>query len=106
MTILSFRFDKNTTLILFVFYLSYLLGFILGEDSNGGAIMDYMGYRSIINHFILDFKNTFLNFDQYGERHSPILIIILSFFYKLNVDDHIIRLVNLHLSIISIIFFL
>ena len=105
MTLLSFRFDKNTTLILFVFYLSYLLGFILGEDSNGGAIMDYMGYRSIINDFILDFKNAFLNFDQYGERHSPILIIILSFFYKLNVDDHIIRLVNLHLSIISIIFF-
>ena len=105
MTLLSFRFDKNTTLVLFVFYLSYLLGFILGEDSNGGAIMDYMGYRSIINNFILDFKNAFLNFDQYGERHSPILIIILSFFYKLNVDDHIIRLVNLHLSIISIIFF-
>ena len=40
MTLLSFRFDKNTTLVLFVFYLSYLLGFILGEDSNGGAIMD------------------------------------------------------------------
>ena len=105
MKLLSFKFDKNTAFILVGLYLSYLLGFILGEDSNGGAIMDYMGYRSIINNFILDFKNAFLNFDQYGERHSPILIIILSFFYKLNVDDHIIRLVNLHLSIISIIFF-
>jgi len=106
MKLLSFKFDKNTTFILFGLYLSYLLGFILGEDSNGGAIMDYMGYRSIINDFILNFKNTFLNFDQYGERHSPVLIIILSFFYKLNIDDYTIRLINLHLSIISIFFFI
>jgi len=105
MTLLSFKFTKNTTFILVVLYLSYLLGFILGEDTNGGAIMDYMGYRSIIDNFILDFKHTFLNFDQYGERHTPILIIILSFFYKLNIDDYTIRLINLHLSIISIIFF-
>ena len=105
MTLLSFKFTKNTTFILVVLYLSYLLGFILGEDTNGGAIMDYMGYRSIIDDFILDFKHTFLNFDQYGERHTPILIIILSFFYKLNIDDYTIRLINLHLSIISIIFF-
>ena len=105
MKLLSFKFDKNTAFILVGLYLSYLLGFILGEDSNGGAIMDYMGYRSIINDFILNFKNTFLSFDQYGERHSPILIIILSFFYKLNIDDYTIRLINLHLSIISIIFF-
>ena len=105
MKLLSFKFDKNTAFILVGLYLSYLLGFILGEDSNGGAIMDYMGYRSIINDFILNFKSTFLNFDQYGERHSPILIIILSFFYKLNIDDYTIRLINLHLSIISIFFF-
>ncbi len=105
MTLLSFKFTKNTTFILVVLYLSYLLGFILGEDTNGGAIIDYMGYLSIIDNFILDFKHTFLNFDQYGERHSPILIIILSFFYKLNIDDYTIRLINLHLSIISIIFF-
>ena len=91
MKLLSFKFDKNTAFILVGLYLSYLLGFILGEDSNGGAIMDYMGYRSIINDFILNFKNTFLNFDQYGERHSPVLIIILSFFYKLNIDDYTIE---------------
>jgi len=77
MKLLSFKFDKNTAFILVGLYLSYLLGFILGEDSNGGAIMDYMGYRSIINDFSLNFKNTFLNFDQYGERHFPILIIFL-----------------------------
>ena len=63
------------------------MGFIFNEDANGGAIMDYIGYRSIINDFILNFNHTFLNFDQYGERHSPVLIILLSFFYKLNVDD-------------------
>lgn len=86
-------------------YLFYLLGFIFNEDSNGGAMFDYQSYQEIINFFVLDFKNTFLNFDQYNERHSPVILIILSFFYKLNIDDYTIRLINLHLSIISILFF-
>ena len=105
MTTLSFKFNKNSTLVLVLLYLFYLLGFILDEDTNGGAIIDYMGYQSIANDFISNFNHTFLNFDQYGERHAPTLIIILSFFYKLNIDDYTIRLINLHLSIISIIYF-
>lgn len=105
MRALSFKFNKSTILTLVLLYLFFLMGFIFDEDTNGGAIMDYMGYHSIINNFILNFNHTLLNFDQYGERHTPVLIIILSFFYKLNIDEHIIRLINLHLSIISIIYF-
>ena len=89
-----------------ILYGSYLLGFFLNEDSNGGAFLDYKGYIPIIYDFVSNFNNTFLNFDKYGERHSPILIIILSFLYKINIDDTLIRLINLNFSIISIIFFL
>ena len=105
MTTSNFKFNKIIMVILMTLYLFYLLGFIFNEDSNGGAMPDYQGYRSIINFFVLDFKNTFLNFDEYNERHSPVLLIILSFFNKLNIDDYTIRLINLHLSIISILFF-
>ena len=97
-----YNYSKIITLLL---YLSLLIGFFLNEDSNGGAINDYEGYLSIIKDFNLDFNHTFLNFDNYGERHSPVLIILLSFLYKFNIDDSVIRLLNLNFSIISVIFF-
>ena len=98
-------FNKHTLLPLVILYLSLLIGFFLNEDSNGGAFLDYRGYLNIINDFKTDFNHTFLNFDKYGERHSPVLIILLSFFYKFNIDDSVIRIINLNFSIISIIFF-
>lgn len=98
-------FNKHTVLPLVILYLSFLIGFFLNEDSNGGAFLDYRGYLNIINDFKTDFNHTFLNFDKYGERHSPVLIILLSFFYKFNIDDSVIRIINLNFSIISIIFF-
>ena len=98
--------NKKIILITVAFYLFYLLGFILNEDSNGGAFQDYLGYKSIIKLFILDFKNTFLTYDELGERHSPVFIIILSYFYKLNLSDTLIRFICFNFSLISIIFFL
>ena len=97
--------NKYTILPLVILYLSLLIGFFLNEDSNGGAFLDYKGYLNIINDFVADFNHTFLNFDKYGERHSPVLIILLSFFYKINIDDSVIRIINLNFSIISIVFF-
>ena len=105
MTIPSIKLKINIIIIIVTLYAFYLLGFFLNEDSNGGATMDYMGYKTIIYDFILNFNYTFLNFDQYGERHPPTLIIILSFLYKLNIEDNTIRLISLNFSIISIIFF-
>ena len=98
--------NKKIILITVAFYLFYLLGFVLNEDSNGGAFQDYLGYKSIIKLFILDFKNTFLTYDELGERHSPVFIIILSYFYKLNLSDTLIRFISFNFSLISIIFFL
>jgi len=98
--------SKKTIFFITAFlYITLIIGFFFNEDSNGGAIMDYKSYGNLIQYFTSDFNNTFLNFDKYEERHSPVLIILLSFFYKINIDDTIIRLINLNFSIISVIFF-
>ena len=87
-------------------YTSVIISLILNEDSTGGAFLDYINQKKISQDFAVNFKNTFLNFDQYNTRHSPILIIFLSFFEKINLDDNLIRLIHLHLCfLLPIIFF-
>ena len=100
-------FKKNFSFILFFFlYLSIILGFVIGEDLNGGAAHDYLyAYKPIIERFSNNFHDTFLKYDQYGQRHSPILIIFLSFLYNIFENDTLIRLVHLHLSLFLIVFF-
>ena len=97
--------NKRVIFIIIALYAFFLMGFFLNEDSSGGAIMDFTAYQSFIKSFVLDFKYSFFNFDEFGERHSPILIMFLSIFYKLNIDETIIRFVNFNFSIISIFFF-
>ena len=43
---------------------------------------------------------TFFSFDKYSTRHSPVLIIFLSFFEKINLNDIFIRLINLHICLL------
>jgi hypothetical protein len=88
-----------------IYYIFFVSAFYLNEDSTGGAYRDYEGYRDLIDLFSNDFKATFLSFDQYNERHSPLILIILTPFYKFGISDYIIRLVFFHTSIISVIFF-
>ena len=98
--------DNNFKYFFFIFYyLIFLTSFYIQEDSTGGAYIDYRGYKELINLFINDFKNTFLNFDQFGERHSPVIIILLSIPYKLGLSDELIRFIFFNISIISIYFF-
>ena len=87
------------------YYLIFLSAFYINENSTGGAYQDYLGYKDLINLFLKDFKETLLTFDQYGERHSPLTIIILSFLFKLELSDEIIRFIFFNFSIVSIIFF-
>ena len=98
--------NKRVIFIIITLYAFFLMGFFLNEDSSGGAIMDFTAYQSFIKSFVLDFKYSFFNFDEFGERHSPILIMFLSIFYKLNIDETIIRFVNFNFSTISIFFFI
>ena len=80
------KFNLNI-IILFFLYASLLIGFFNGEDLNGGAKADFHKYLNLINSFNENFKDTFLNFDKFGERHSPITAIILSQLFKLDLNE-------------------
>ena len=104
------NFDINNIYKYIIFftllYISIIISLVYGEDSTGGAFLDYTNQKKISQDFATNFKITFLNFDQYNTRHSPILIIFLSFFEKINLNDHFIRLIHLHLCLLlPIIFF-
>ena len=86
-------------LFLFSLYVSLIIGFVFGENSTGGAILDYENQRKISASFLLDFETTFYNYDNLTTRHSPVLIIFLSFLENLISNDIFIRLIHLHLCI-------
>ena len=87
-------------LFVFVLYLTLLISFFFGENSTGGAILDYSNQKFITSNFSLYFKETFLNYDNFSTRHSPVLIIFLSLLEKLPLDDSAIRMVHLHLCLL------
>ena len=87
-------------------YSSLIVGFIFGENLTGGAQNDYIAHKEIILKFSTNFLETLLNFDKESTRHSPVLLIILSFFEKIGLSDSFIRLINLHFLLLIIFFFL
>jgi hypothetical protein len=95
-------FDKYLILIL---YFSLIIGFFLNENTLGGSISDYINQKTISKKFSENFTNTLLNYDKEPHRHSPLLIIILAIFEKFNINDVIIRLINLHFLLLIIYFF-
>ena len=97
--------NKPKFFLFLTYYLIFLSAFYTNENSTGGAYQDYLGYKDIIELFLKDFKKTLLTFDQYGERHSPVTIILLSLFYKIHFSDTFIRFIFFNFSIISIFFF-
>ena len=101
---------KKSNLInffLFIFlYLTLILGFIFNENLNFGSYYDWIYvYKVPINDFSLNFKETLLSYDQYGQRHSPIYLIFLSIFLKLGLSFEIIRVIHLHLCLSLILIF-
>ena len=96
---------NNVSFFLF-FYLTLVIGFFFGENLNYGSYGDWIGSnREPIKDFSNNFTYTFLNFDSYGHRHSPVYLIFLSLFLDLGLDLNQIRLVHLHLCISLIIIF-
>ena len=90
----------------FFFYLTLVTVFFFGENLNYGSYGDWIGSnREPIKDFSNNFTYTFLNFDSYGHRHSPVYLIFLSLFLDLGLDLNQIRLVHLHLCISLIIVF-
>ncbi len=99
------NFSLFTFFSIIILYFSLLIGFYYNEDSTGGALIDYFGQKPISINFSNDFLNTFLNYDEEATRHSPVLIILLSFLEKFQVNDLLIRLINLHICLILPIIF-
>ena len=96
---------NNISLLLFL-YLTLIIGFVYGENLNHGAYGDWIGAnRDPIKDFSNDFTYTFLNYDSYGHRHSPVYLIFLSLFLDLGLDIDQVRFVHLHLCILLIVIF-
>ena len=96
--------NSNKIGIFLILYISLLIGFYLGENVSGGAYPDFLMRMNLIESFKNDFKETFFNYHNLRDRHSPLLIIIISFFNKLGVDLNFIRF--LHLNFIPLLIFI
>jgi len=77
------------------FFISYILGFFLGENATGGKI-DHQYIKEIIEGFTQNFKDYFQN---YQNRHSPVFYILISFFKKINLSIEIIRFLHFCISL-------
>jgi len=101
---------KSTTYILVFlsFYISLLLGFIVGEDSAGGAFTDYNVHLKVREFFLNDTLyalRNYLDVGAIGGGHSPLFIVFLK--YLLLANETLGRFIFLNLSIlIPIIFYL
>lgn len=94
----------NNIAFFFILYFSLLAGFYFDENLNFGSYYDWINvYVPPIKDFSDNFGETLLNYDQYGQRHSPVFIILLSFLFKIGISLDVIRIINLHLSL-SLIF--
>ena len=98
-------FYSETILVLLLLYFLFFFGFYFNEDANGGSINDWKYNKFLINSFSNDFQYTFLNYDQYTTRHSPVFLILLTFLHKLNLTETTVRFLNLNFSLISVLFF-
>ena len=96
----------NINIFAFFLYLSLLLGFLYGENLNYGSYYDWINvYIQPIEDFSINFKETLLTYDKYGQRHSPAYLIFLSIFLDLGLNFDQIRIFHLHLSIPLIFIF-
>ena len=93
-------YHNNNFILLISFYFLLILGFFFGLDPNSGAYSDYQVHKRISQEFSENFFFEFLNYDQESTRHSPVLLIIFSFFEKLNFNDYLIRIVSLHFCLL------
>ncbi len=90
--------NTNKTLICIALYLTLLIGFYFGENTSGGAYDDFVLLRiPLIESFKNDFSKTFLNYDNFGDRHSPLLMMVLSTLNIFGIEIDVIRFIHLNL---------
>ena len=98
--------NKNIFFTFLILYLSLIFGFYFDENLNYGAQGDWI-YTDLppIIDLSNNFKETLLNYESYGHRHSPVYLIFLSFFKKIGFPVDIIRFLHLNISIFLIYIF-
>ena len=96
---------KRSINLILILYFILLLGFFFNSDPNGGAFGDYQNHLRVIHDFKENFTSTLFKYDTYATRHSPILYIFISFLYKINFTDGLIRFIGLHICLLLPIFF-
>ena len=97
--------SRNIFIIYVLLYFSLLVGFYFNEDFALGYTSDYYGGKQIVSLFEKDFVKTLLNFDKLTTSHSPIYFIFILFLEKISFNETVLRLINLHTSLLIPIFF-
>ena len=91
--------------LIFLLYGLLIIGFFLNADPNGGAYNDYQNHIRLLTDLKDNFFETLFQFDKYATRHSPVLYIFLSFLYKLNIPDTLIRFLSVNFCLLLPIIF-
>ena len=92
---------SNKTIVFALLFITLFIGFFFNENSSGGAFPDFLLRIEIINSFSNDFIGTFFNYNQYPDRHSPLILILITMLLKSGLDINSIRF--LHLFIVPLI---
>lgn len=96
---------QRSLILPLILYFVFLFAFIFGLDPNGGAYKDYLNHIKLFKDLNTNFAHTLMNYENYNTRHSPVLYIFISFFYKFNIPDFIVRFTSIHLSLLLPFFF-
>jgi len=86
---------KIYSISIIILFISYIIGFVFGENATGGKI-DHQYIKEIIEGFTQNFKDYLQN---YQNRHSPVFYILISFFKKINLSIESIRFFHFCLSL-------
>ena len=100
------KITKTTITNIFVFivlYSSFIIGFVLNEDSAGGAVADYSFHLGVREFFLNDTLYGLKNYLETGAVHSPIFIVLLKYLLFLGEDFG--RLVYLNFCVLIIFLF-
>ena len=102
---LKSTFNYYGLLALFL-YITLVFGFYIDENLNFGAMQDWKHTDlPVINDLSFNIKETLLNYNSYGHRHSPVYLIFLSLFKRVGFSFDSIRFLHLNLSLFLIFVF-
>lgn len=80
-------------------YITLIIGFVLGENSAGGAEHDSNIIFKAVKSFSLDLNGTYINYHNFRITHYPFYYIFLSQILKLSGSISFTKLVILHLGL-------